>query len=144
MQIKQIMTSPVETVAPDSSLADAARKMRALEIGLLPVARGRKIVGIVSDRDITIRAVAKGLDPEQTQVQEVMTTDVLSCTSGSDVMDACDLMKLKQVRRLLIIDGADAPVGIVSLGDIALHLRREQCGEVLEEVSRPSRSRALR
>ncbi len=102
MQIKQIMTSPVETVAPDSSLADAARKMRALEIGLLPVARGRKIVGIVSDRDITIRAVAKGLDPEQTQVQEVMTTDVLSCTSGSDVMDACDLMKLKQVRRLLI------------------------------------------
>ncbi len=143
MQIKQIMTSPVETVAPDSSLADAARKMLALEIGLLPVRRGRKIVGIVSDRDITIRAVANGLDPEQTQVQEVMTTDVLSCPSGSDVMDACDLMKLKQVRRLLIIDGADAPVGIVSLGDIALHLRREQCGEVLEEVSRPSRSRAL-
>jgi CBS domain-containing protein len=143
MQIKQIMTSPVETVAPNSSLAAAARKMLALEIGLLPVRRGRKIVGIVSDRDITIRGVAKGLDPEQTQVQEVMTTDVLSCPSGSDVMDACDLMKLKQVRRLLILDGADVPVGIVSLGDIALHLRREQCGEVLEEVSRPSRTHKM-
>jgi CBS domain-containing protein len=138
MQIKQIMTSPVETVAPESSLADAARKMLALEIGVLPVANGRRIVGIVSDRDITIRAVAKGLDPERTRVREVMTTDVFSCPTDSDVTDACDLMKEKQVRRLLITDVAGAPVGVVSLGDIALHLRREQCGEVLEEVSRPS------
>ena len=120
MQLEEIMTSPVETVAPDASLADAARKMLAFEIGLLPVAKGQEIVGIVTDRDITIRAVAKGLDPERTEVQAVMTKEVYSCRTGSDVMDACTLMEEKQVRRLLVMDAAAAPIGIVSLGDIAL------------------------
>jgi CBS domain-containing protein len=138
MQLEEIMTSPVETVAPDASLADAARKMLALEIGLLPVAKSQEIVGIVTDRDITIRAVAKGLDPERTEVQEVMTTEVYSCRTGSDVMDACTLMEEKQVRRLLVMDAAAVPIGIVSLGDIALHLRREQSGQVLKRVSQPS------
>jgi CBS domain-containing protein len=137
MHLKEIMTSPVETIAPDASLADAARKMLALEIGLLPVSMGQKIVGIVSDRDITIRAVAKGLDPDRTEVQQIMTQDVFSCQGGSDVMDACGLMEEKQVRRLLVMD-ADAPIGIVSLGDIALHLRREQSGDVLKKVSQPA------
>jgi CBS domain-containing protein len=138
MQLKEIMTSPVETIALDTSLAEAARKMLALKIGLLPVSKGQKIVGMVSDRDITIRAVAKGLDPERTEVHEVMTTEVFSCPAGSDVMDACNLMEEKQVRRLVVMDAADAPIGIVSLGDIALHLRREQSGEVLKKVSQPS------
>lgn len=138
MHLKEIMTSPVETVAPDASLADAARKMLALKIGLLPVSKGQEIVGIVTDRDITIRAVAKGLDPERTEVQQVMTTDVYSCPTGSDVMDACTLMEEKQVRRLLVMDAPAAPIGIVSLGDIALHLRREQSGQVLKKVSQPS------
>lgn len=138
MHLKQIMTSPIETVAPDTSLAEAARKMLAMAIGLLPVSKDQKIVGIVTDRDITIRAVAKGLDPERTEVQEVMTREVFSCPAGSDVMDACKLMEEKQVRRLLVMDASDAPIGIVSLGDIALHLRREQSGEVLRKVSQPS------
>ena len=138
MNLKEIMTSPVETVTPDTSLAAVANKMLALRIGLLPVSRDQKIVGIVTDRDITIRAVAKGLDPERTEVQEVMTREVFSCPDGSDVMDACNLMEEKQVRRLLVLDAANAPVGIVSLADIALHLRREQSGEVLKGVSQPS------
>ncbi|MET0681823.1 MAG: CBS domain-containing protein [Casimicrobiaceae bacterium] len=138
MQLKEIMTSPVATVAPDTSLADAARKMLELDIGLLPVSNGREIVGIVSDRDITIRAVAKGMDPERTGVQEVMTKEVVTCPVGSDVKTACGLMEEKQVRRLLVMDGDNSPVGIISLGDIALHLRREQAGGVLNKVSQPS------
>ena len=138
MQLGEIMTSPVETIAPDTSLAAAAKKMRALEIGLLPVSKDRKIVGIISDRDITIRAVAKGMDPERTKVSEVMTREVFSCATGSDVSVVCNLMEEKQVRRLLVMDAADAPIGIVSLGDIALHLRREQSGAVLKKVSQPS------
>ena len=138
MNLEEIMTSPVETVAPDTSLAEVAKKMLALEIGLLPVSKGQKIIGIVTDRDITIRAVAKGLDPERTEVQEVMTRDVFSCPASSDVTEACNLMEQKQVRRLLVIDAANAPIGIVSLADIALHLRREQSGEVLKRVSQPS------
>ena len=138
MNLKEIMTTPVETVTPDTSLAAVANKMLALRIGLLPVSRDQKIVGIVTDRDITIRAVAKGLDPERTEVQVVMTREVFSCPHDSDVMDACNLMEEKQVRRLLVIDAANAPVGIVSLADIALHLRREQSGQVLKKVSQPS------
>lgn len=138
MHLNQIMTSPVETIAPETTLAAAAKKMLALEIGLLPIAQGQRIIGIVSDRDITIRAVAQGLDPERTEVQQIMTTDVFSCPTGSDVLDACKLMEDKQVRRLLVLDAAQAPIGIVSLADIALHLRSEQSGGVLKEVSRPS------
>jgi len=135
--LKEIMTSPVATVAPDTSLTDAARKMLALDIGLLPVSNGREIVGIISDRDITIRAVAKGMDPGSTAVQEVMTKEVITCPVESDVKSACSLMEEKQVRRLLLMDGDDSPVGIISLGDIALHLRREQAGGVLNKVSQP-------
>ncbi len=135
MNLKEIMTSPVETISPDSSLAEAARKMLALGVGLLPVSNGQVLVGILSDRDITIRAVAKGMDPERTEVQAAMTKNVFSCPIGSDVMDACKLMETKQVRRLLVMDAANTPIGIVSLGDIALHLRREQSGEVLKKVS---------
>ena len=85
MHLKEIMTSPVATVTPVTSLADAAKKMLALDIGLLPVSNGREIVGIVSDRDITIRGVAKGMDPERTDVQEVMSKEVFTCPVESDV-----------------------------------------------------------
>ena len=88
MHLKEIMTSPVATIAPDSSLADAARKMLKLDIGVLPVSDGKKVVGIVSDRDITIRGVPKGMDPERTGVQEIMTKEVFTCPVGSDVKTA--------------------------------------------------------
>jgi CBS domain-containing protein len=138
MHLKEIMTSPVETITPGTSLAGAAKKMLALGIGVLPVSNGQKVVGIVSDRDIIVRAVAKGLDPERTEVGEIMTKDVHSCASGDDVAQACALMEKKQVRRLLVTDGNDLPIGIVSLGDIALHLRGEQSGQVLKQVSQPA------
>ena len=138
MHLKELMTSPVATIAPDSSLADAARKMLKLDIGLLPVADGQKIVGIVSDRDITIRAVAKGLDPERTPVREVMSQEVFTCPVGSDALVACTMKEEKQVRRLVVMDTGQMPVGIVSLGDIALHLRREKAGSVLKRVSEPA------
>jgi CBS domain-containing protein len=138
MHLREIMTSPIETVAPGTSLAGAAKKMLALGIGVLPVSNGQKVIGIVSDRDIIVRAVAKGLDPERTDVGEIMTKDVFSCASDGDVMEACALMEQKQVRRLLVMDDNDVPIGIVSLGDIALHLRGEQSGEVLKQVSQPA------
>jgi len=138
MQLKAIMTSPVATIAPESSLAEAARKMLELDIGILPVANGQSIVGIVSDRDIAIRGVARGMDSERTAVREIMTKDVFTCEASVDVEEACNVMEEKQVRRLVVVDGGNTPVGVVSLGDIALHLRREQSGDVLKKVSEPS------
>lgn len=138
MKLASIMTGGIETITPHASLAEAAKKMASQDIGSLPVCdQPRRVVGIITDRDITVRAVARGMDPNQTRVEDVMTRDVLSCSSESEVEDACVLMEKRQVRRLLVTGQDEVPVGIVSLGDIALCLRESQSGEVLKKVSEP-------
>jgi CBS domain-containing protein len=138
MKLAAIMTGGIETIAPQASLAEAAKKMASQDIGSLPVCSAeRRVIGIITDRDITVRAVARGMDPNRTRVEEVMTRDVLSCSSDADVAHACELMEQRQVRRLLVTAEDDRPVGIVSLGDIALCLRESQSGEVLKKVSQP-------
>lgn len=138
MKLASIMTGGIETIAPHATLAEAAKKMASQDIGSLPVcAERRRVVGIITDRDITVRAVARGMDPNATRVEEVMTRDVLSCSADAEVEHACELMESRQVRRLLVTGQDDAPVGIVSLGDIALCLRESQSGEVLKKVSEP-------
>lgn len=139
MQLKEIMTRNVKTVRPDSTLTEAAKIMLAEGIGSLPVSDDSKILGIVTDRDITIRGTAKGLDPKQTKVGEVMTRDIHTCPAGYDVKEASKLMEDKQIRRLVVMDTDDRPIGIVSLGDVALHVRDQQLsGEALREISRPT------
>ena len=138
MKLSTIMTGGIETILPQASLAEAAKKMASQDIGSLPVcAEPRRVVGSITDRDITVRAVARGMDPNQTRVEDVMTRDVLCCSSEAEVEDACQLMEKRQVRRLLVTGQDDTPVGIVSLGDIALCLRESQSGEVLKKVSEP-------
>ena len=138
MKLSSIMTGGIETIPPQASLAEAAKKMASQDIGSLPVcAEPRRVVGIITDRDITVRAVARGMDPNRTRVEEVMTRDVLSCSSDAEVEHACELMEKRQVRRLLVTAQDDTPVGIVSLGDIALCLRESQSGGVLKKVSEP-------
>jgi CBS domain-containing protein len=138
MKLSNIMTGGIETIRPQATLAEAAKKMASQDIGSLPVCSDRRsVVGIITDRDITVRAVARGMDPNHTRVEEVMTKDVLSCSSDSEVEEACVLMEKRQVRRLLITGDDDMPVGIVSLGDIALCLRESQAGELLKKVSQP-------
>ena len=138
MKLSSIMTGGIETIRPQATLAEAAKKMASQDIGSLPVcAERRQVVGIITDRDITVRAVARGMDPNQTRVEEVMTRDVLSCSSEAEVEHACELMQSRQVRRLLVTGQDDTPVGIVSLGDIALCLRESESGGVLKKVSEP-------
>ena len=139
MKLSSIMTGGIETIPPQATLAEAAKKMASQDIGSLPVcgAERRTVIGIITDRDITVRAVARGMDPNLTRVEEVMTKDVLSCSADSEVEAACELMEKRQVRRLLVTGDDDSPVGIVSLGDIALCLRESQAGEVLKKVSEP-------
>lgn len=138
MKLSNVMTGGIETIAPHASLAEAAKKMASQDIGSLPVCADRRtVVGIITDRDITVRAVARGMDPNQTRVEDVMTRDVLSCSSEAEIEEACELMERRQVRRLVVTGQDDTPVGIVSLGDIALCLRESQSGEVLKKVSEP-------
>jgi CBS domain-containing protein/sporulation protein YlmC with PRC-barrel domain len=139
MPIKAIMTREVEVVHPEGTLREAAQKMATLDVGPLPVCKGDEIVGMLTDRDITVRATAEGRDPKTTKVYEVMTPEIVFAYEDEDVSDAAQLMAEHQIRRLVVLDRDKRLVGIVSLGDLAVHTGdTRQAGETLEGVSDPS------
>jgi CBS domain-containing protein len=136
------MTPAVVTVSRDTPLADAARMMRDSDVGPLPVADAGRLVGVLTDRDITIRAVADGKDPFSTRVDEVMTPKVVCCLDTDEVERAAEMMQSAQLRRLLVVDEAGRLAGIVSLGDIAVRTGNDSLsGETLQHVSEPPPSR---
>jgi len=139
MILKDIMTREVEVVHPNATLQEAADKMDALNVGPLPVCDGDRLLGMVTDRDITVRATAAGLDPKAARVRDAMTEDVIYAFEDQDVREAARLMEDKQIRRLVVLNRDKRLVGIVSLGDIATATGDErQTGEILERVSTPS------
>ena len=142
MLIKGIMTMGVECVAPDDSLVKAAEKMRDLDVGVLPVCgKADRLVGMITDRDMIVRAIAQGYDPGTTAVRDVMTPEVIFCFEDQDVQEAVELMKDRQIRRLLVLNDDKRLVGIVSLGDLAVDLRDDQMvGNALEAISEPPSS----
>jgi CBS domain-containing protein len=119
MKIADVMTRDVEVVSPTSSVREAARKMDRLNVGVLPVCDGKRLVGMITDRDITVRVSAAGEDPDKTRVQEVMSQHVRWCMEDDPVEEAEKLMTEAQIRRLPVLDGDHMLVGIVSLGDLA-------------------------
>jgi CBS domain-containing protein len=140
MQIKEIMSRDVEVIHPNSMLQEAASKMKSLDVGSLPVCDNRKLLGILTDRDITVRAVAAGRDPKRTTVSDTMTPEIIYCFEDQGIEEAAKLMERHQIRRLPILDRSQQLVGIVSLGDLAIESGDEQLsGEVLEEVSEPAK-----
>jgi len=139
VQIKEIMTRQVEVVHPEANLWEAAQKMAALDVGPLPVCSGDQLVGMLTDRDITVRATAEGRDPKTTRVHEVMTPEVHYTFEDEDVSKAAQIMMEQQIRRLVVLNQAKQLVGIISLGDLAVHLGDVQrAGQTLESVSEPS------
>jgi CBS domain-containing protein len=140
MQVKEIMTSGVECIGPEATLHDAAAKMKALDVGMLPVCANDRLIGMVSDRDITVRATAESVPPALGRVEDVMTRHVIYCFADQDVTEAAQLMKAEQIRRLPVLNQDKRLVGIVSLGDLAVETGDEQlAGEALEAVSLPVR-----
>ena len=139
MLIKGIMTMGVECVRPEDSLVRAAEKMRDFDVGVLPVCGGGdRLVGMITDRDIIVRAISQGYEPGSPSVRDVMTPEIVFCFEDQDVQDAVELMKDKQIRRLLVLDNDKKLVGIMSLGDLAVDLRDEQMvGSALEAISEP-------
>ena len=140
MQIEQIMTRNVEIISPETTLREAAQKMRDLDVGSLPVCDGERLKGMLTDRDITIRATAEGQNPDSTRATDVMTAAVYYCYEDQDVAEAAQVMEEKQIRRLPIVDRNKKLVGIVSLGDLAVDTGKERlAGEALTEISRPAK-----
>lgn len=138
MRVSDVMSRDVEVVAPDATLTEAAQKMKALDVGPLPVCDGTRPQGMVTDRDIAIRAVAEGRDPNTTPVSEVMSEGVVSCYVDDDVREAVKLMEKEQIRRLAVLDRAKNLVGVVSLGDLATQgANRKLAGEALKSISEP-------
>jgi CBS domain-containing protein len=139
MELREIMTRDVEVVSSKASLKDAAAKMKSLDVGLIPVCDGNRLQGILTDRDITIRATADGRDPKKTRVSDVMSTDLAYCLEEQEVEEAISLMEARQIRRIPILNDDKRLVGIVSLADIAVHVRdRDLSAETLEEISEPA------
>ena len=142
MKVKDISTPDPQCISPDASLTEAARKMRILDIGMLPVCENDRLVGTVTDRDITVRAVAEGLDPKTVKVRQVMTQEVVYCFENRSVEEAAQLMEEKKIRRLPVLDQEKHLVGIVSIGDLAARAQeRKLAGEVLAHVAQRARAK---
>ena len=139
MQIKDIMTRNIEVIRPDTLLKDAAKKMKTFNVGLLPVCDGEQLVGVLSDRDITIRSAAIGLEPRKTRAGEVMTAEVIYCFDDQDIEEATKLMEKKQIRRLPVLGRDKQLVGLVSLGDVAVRTgNQELAGKTVKQISEPA------
>ncbi len=138
MKIKDIMTSEVFSVEPHVSITNAAALMKENDIGSLPVIEDGKLLGIVTDRDMVVRAISRGKDLATTTVQQVMSSDIITCSEGQSPEEAANLMSERQIRRLPIVNDAYRVSGIVSLGDISVRGSVDSAGEALNKISQPS------
>lgn len=139
--VRDVMTRSVETAAPDSTIADAARRMRDLDVGSLPVTEGSRLLGIVTDRDLSVRATAAAKDPTSTRVREVMSPEIAWIFDDEPADAAARVMRERQIRRLPVLDRSDRLVGMVALADLATDLGDDRLkGATLEEISQPNGS----
>jgi CBS domain-containing protein len=139
MNVFEVMTPDVVSVGPEATLMEAAQAMKDLDVGPLPICDGGSLIGVITDRDITVRSTARGFDPRTTEVRQVMTPDVVYCREDDDVRQAARQMQDAQLRRLLVVNPSGRLVGIVSLGDIALQAGQDELtGQTLEKVSEPA------
>src|SRR3954468_23320845 len=139
MLIQDVMTRHAQCTRPTATLHEAAERMQHLNVGSLPVCDGDRLVGMITDRDITVRAVAEGHDPETDQVADVMTPGVTYCLEDQEVEEAARLMNEKQIRRLPVLNRQKRLVGIVSLGDLAVQTGDDELvGATTEGISEPS------
>ena len=139
MQVKDIMTETLETVSPGTFIGDVAMLMRDHDIGIVPVVNDGELMGVITDRDITIRVTASGLNPFEVTVQDFLSPNTVTISPKDDIDKARKLMADNQIRRLLVTEGKRL-VGILSIGDVATKDRGDDAatGSVLEEISEPT------
>jgi CBS domain-containing protein len=135
MLIREVMSKPVTLLTPDNMLDEAARKMKAEDVGSLPVGENDRLVGMLTDRDIVVRGIAAGKDPAKTPIREAMSEGILYCMETDSIEKVADIMAKKQVRRLPVISAEKRLVGIVSIGDLATNGSKKKAGEALSEVA---------
>lgn len=135
MEIAKAMHPKAKWAGDDTPITEIAKMMKKDDIGAVPIGKDDKLIGMVTDRDIALRVVAKGRNPAKTTAAEIMTKGIVWCRSSSTVEDAIHLMEQKKIRRLAVIDDNKRLVGMLSLGDIAHAVSRSLSGEVLQAVA---------
>ena len=135
MKIKEIMTKDVKYIEPNLTIKEAAKIMKDKDVGALPVGENDKLTGVITDRDITIRAIANGSDPQTTTVKEAMTPNCLYCFEEDSIEDTAKNMAENQVRRLPVMNKDKRLVGIVALADLCTKGSKQSAGEALQGIS---------
>lgn len=134
MKVQEIMSTNVETVMPNVSLRAAARKLSNFNVGALPVVDDGKLLGIITDRDVSVYAIAIGRDPQNTEVQTVMTKNVITCYEDQDITEAAQIMEEHNIRRLTVLNRNDEIAGFLTVDDLA-PVSHELAGAVLQAVT---------
>jgi CBS domain-containing protein len=137
--VRDAMTANPRTATPAQSLAEAAQIMQSEDVGSVPVVEDGRLVGVLTDRDIAIRAVAEGVDVQTLNVGDVASREPVTVEPGQDLDEALALMARHQVRRLPVVDDGQL-VGILAQADVAIEVKEKKAGEVLEEISKPRSS----
>jgi CBS domain-containing protein len=135
-KVRDAMTSNPQTVAPDAHVTEAARIMKEADTGIVPVVEGDRLVGTVTDRDIAIRLVAEGRDPQATRVDEIASREIVTVDPDQDLDEALKLMARHQVRRLPVVEEDGRPVGMLSQADVARESSDRETGKLVEEISK--------
>lgn len=135
MKVKDVMHEGVEWVEPNTSISNLAVMMKKEDIGAVPIGENDKLIGMVTDRDITVRAVANGDDMSKLTARDVMTSGIIYCRDNEELADALRIMENKSIRRLPVINEDKRMVGMLSIGDIADAASHELSGEVIAAVS---------
>ena len=136
MKIRDLMSSDIHIARPEDSLQHVASRMADGDFGFMPVVEGERLIGTITDRDITVRAVARGASPEQ-PVSEFLSRDAITVLDTDELKTALDLMRRARIRRLPVIDKHSRLVGVVSLGDLSVKVKERYAGEALESISQP-------
>ncbi|HEV8687006.1 MAG TPA: CBS domain-containing protein [Gaiellaceae bacterium] len=137
-QVRDVMTRGVRSVRPSHSVAEASELMRDEDVGSLPVVEGGRLIGIVTDRDIVVRAVAERRDPQTVTVDEVASRDLVTVEPEQDLDEALALMARRQVRRLPVVEEDGQLIGMLAQADVALEAKEKKVGEAVEEISMPT------
>jgi CBS domain-containing protein len=135
MKVKEMMHKGVEWVPPDTPITSIAKKMKQYDIGSIPVGENDRLVGMVTDRDITVRALTNGKDVSKLTARDVMTKGVIWCRDSDSAAEAARLMETEHIRRLPVIDEKKRMVGMLSLGDISHAASQRTAAEALKAVS---------
>ena len=136
MKLREIMAQDVETVSPDATLQQSAEKMKRRNIGVLPVVDGKKVVGVITDRDITLRAVVLGVDVTKTKIREFMTREPYVVYEDQTISEACELMETNKIRRLIVLNREGGLAGVLSLNDVTVKGKEtRRSAQVLRKIA---------